>query len=317
MNKNDRAKLEKILKLNEYQLHAYLIKYLNQKYKKPITSTVDYIVVEGDIPVCLVAHLDVVAATPPSDVFYDHEKEIMFCINGFGQDDRSGVFAILKLIEKGYRPHIIFTHGEEKGCIGSDELIRRFPCAPFDLKYLIQLDRRGEKDCVFYECDNEIFTKYVENFGFTTNFGSFTDISIIAPTWKIAAVNLSTGYYNEHSQNEYLHTRALVNTIEKVENMLKDIDNADYYQYIPSYFSYEGSDYSAFEDYCDFCYRHSPSSLLHKVICRDGYTGYVCDDCYHEKSLYCPHCKIDYEVTPYDTKCPYCDREGEEHVRLY
>ena len=68
MNKNDRAKLEKILKLNEYQLHAYLIKYLNQKYKKPITSTVDYIVVEGDIPVCLVAHLDVVAATPPSDV---------------------------------------------------------------------------------------------------------------------------------------------------------------------------------------------------------------------------------------------------------
>ena len=34
MNKNDRAKLEKILKLNEYQLHAYLIKYLNQKYKK-------------------------------------------------------------------------------------------------------------------------------------------------------------------------------------------------------------------------------------------------------------------------------------------
>ena len=33
-------------------------------------------------------------------------------------------------------------------------------------------------------------TEYIESFGFKVECGSFTDISIISPVWKTAAVNL-------------------------------------------------------------------------------------------------------------------------------
>lgn len=325
MNRNNRAKLEKLLKFNEYQLHAYLVNYLKQKYKKPLIDTHDYIIAEGDIPVCLVAHLDVVSTTPPSDVFYDAEKEVMFCVNGFGQDDRSGVFAILKLIEKGHLPSVIFTHGEEIGCVGANALIERYPTAPFDLKYMIQLDRRGDNDCVFYDCENIDFQHYVESFGFVTDWGSFTDISVIAPAWGVAAVNLSTGYYQEHSQNEHLNTRSLINTIKKVDNMLTDINNSNYYEYIPSSITWRWKDMMSgyygdyyVEDYCDCCYTAHKMYELNDVTLLDGSVGYLCDKCYMEKTLRCTQCGEDYEVSENNpnAKCPYCNGEGVKHARI-
>ena len=58
-------------------------------------------------------------------------------------------------------------------------LIHQVPQPFADMKYIIQLDRRGTSDCVFYNCANEAFIEYVEKFGFIENFGSFSDISEI------------------------------------------------------------------------------------------------------------------------------------------
>ena len=133
----------------------------------------------------------------------------------------------------GYKPYIIFTQGEEEGCLGAKALVRRFPKSPWKkLKYILQLDRRGEQDCVFYNCDNPDFTKYVESFGFITDWGSFSDISEIAPAWGIAAANLSVGYWDEHTYCERVALSWLEQTIEKVKKMLDVCNEAQKYEYI-------------------------------------------------------------------------------------
>lgn len=222
--------IEQFFQLKQPSLLKAMRQYLKSKYDKVI-STNDYIVAVGDIPVALTAHLDTVFKHPPQRIFYDREKNVMWSPDGLGADDRAGVYSIVQIVKSGLRPTIIFTTDEERGCLGAEKLIKDIPVAPADLKYIIELDRRGSDDCVFYQCDNEEFEAYVESFGFVMNFGSFSDISVICPAWKIAGVNLSIGYYDEHSYSETLYVGQMINTINKVKKMLIQSDTAAFYEY--------------------------------------------------------------------------------------
>ena len=54
-----------------------MYKYLtNRGYK--VKAIGKYIVAEGELPVCLVAHLDTVKQDPPQDIFYDEEAQVMW-----------------------------------------------------------------------------------------------------------------------------------------------------------------------------------------------------------------------------------------------
>ena len=184
---------------------------------------------------CLVAHMDTVEKEPPKDIYYDQEAKVMWSPQLLGADDRAGIYAILQIIEAGYRPSVIFTKDEEQGCAGTQAIATKIPDCPLEnLKAIFQLDRRGSKDCVFYDCDNQDFTKYVESFGFEEDTGSFSDISILGPAWGVAAVNLSVGYYNEHSKYEYLKCNELDETIEKVKKILDNVAEMPNFSYIES-----------------------------------------------------------------------------------
>jgi hypothetical protein len=215
--------METLVKFEEIPLLNYLTNQLKRYY-----STIDrdknnnYVYAAGDIPILLVAHVDTVFETPPDELFYDKRKQVIFTPFGAGFDDRAGVFAILKILHKGYKPHILFTNGEELGGIGVKAFLENYPKNEH-INYVIQLDRSGYCDCVFYQCDNPDFTKYISSFGFVEDSGSFTDISFICPMWKIAGVNLSVGYLNEHSASEILYVRPLFATIEKVCHLLDEV----------------------------------------------------------------------------------------------
>ena len=88
------------------------------------------------------------------------------------------------------------------------------------MNYIIEFDRKGNNDAVFYDCDNHDFTKFVESFGFEENYGSFSDISVIAPALGVAAVNLSSGYYNPHQTHEYVSLYDMHSIIDRAEKML-------------------------------------------------------------------------------------------------
>lgn len=210
--------------------------YLQSKYDRVIVSS-EYLIAVGDCPVGLVAHLDTVFQNPPKNIFYDRVKNVMWSPEGLGADDRAGVYAIIQILKAGYRPTVIFTTNEEKGCLGAVTLASNVAKCPTELKYIIQLDRRGSNDCVFYDCANYKFDEYVESFGFVTNFGSFSDISEICPQWGIAGVNLSIGYYDEHSYIETLYIGQMLATIERVKKMLDVANSAPVFEYIESKFS--------------------------------------------------------------------------------
>ena len=95
---------------------------------------------------------------------------------------------------------------------------------PLSVYYIIELDRQGYNDAVYYDCDTPEFTTFVDEFGFEQKRGSFSDISIIAPHYGIAAVNLSTGYYNAHRQHECIDMKAVQHNIKRVVDMV----NAEY-----------------------------------------------------------------------------------------
>lgn len=226
--------IQKLCRMNVPSLKKLLIKYLYSKKYTNIIKNDDYIIAEGDLPVCLIAHMDTVFYSLPTQFFFDANKKVLWSPEGAGFDDRAGIYAILMILESGYKPSIIFTNLEESGCLGAEALIKNFPkCLFKECKFLIELDRANKNDCVFYDCDNSAFENYIKSFEFETDWGTFSDISTIAPAWEIAAVNLSVGYYLEHTKSEYLKCNELDETINKVKKILDKSLEAVSYTYIP------------------------------------------------------------------------------------
>lgn len=219
--------MQNLLKLKEKSLFNSLHDILVTNYKYPkVIRNKQFLYAPGDIPVALVAHVDTVYKEPPSIIFHDQDYSVLWSPQGLGADDRAGVFAILKILSSGLRPTVIFTRGEEKGGIGAYALINKFPSPVSQINFIIELDRANFEDAVYYDCDNTKFETYINSFGFTTKEGTFSDISIIAPIWEIAAVNLSIGYVNEHSYIEHWFYDSCFDTIKKVSCILEDVQNA-------------------------------------------------------------------------------------------
>ena len=153
----------------------------------------------------LVAHLDTVHEQPVKDICLSADGNILMSPQGIGGDDRCGVFALCKIYKSAQvKPWLLFTCEEEVGGIGAKYFClahkqKQLPKNLDILKLIIEIDRRGSNDAVFYQCANLDFEKYIIDKGFKTAQGFFSDISLIAPELGIAAVNLSSGYYNAHS----------------------------------------------------------------------------------------------------------------------
>ena len=106
----ERRTFEQLCSLRENSVIQMMRQYLKSKYDN-IIVTPSYLVAIGDIPVGLVAHADTVFKSPPKDFFYDKDKNVMWSPQGLGADDRAGIFAIMKIVSLGQRPHIIITTG--------------------------------------------------------------------------------------------------------------------------------------------------------------------------------------------------------------
>lgn len=321
LSTKDYKMLNRFLALRENDTKELMLKYLN-KYYKQIYSTPYYIMAEGDIPVVLLAHLDTVDEKRTKyEMIYDPKKEIIASLYSLGFDDKAGLVAILKILEAGYRPSIVCCTGEEMGCIGAEQLVLDYPTCPFKHcpKYLIQLDRRGLTDCVFYDCDNYDFIKYIESFGyFKEAFGSFTDICTIAPKWGMSAVNLSIGYYNEHTRDEYLDVRGWLKSIQQTQVILDDIKDAPFFKYEErvkdlSYTSAFGP-YDYFDqdaiDICDFCGAITPVQELFDVVKANGEIMTSCVHCLSGKYDFCNECNSFYEpIDDHTKRCYWCEQE--------
>lgn len=265
---------------------------------------------EGEIPICLVAHLDTVFAEPPTQIFYDKEANVMWSPDGLGADDRAGVFSIFKILSDGYRPHIIFTTDEEIGVVGASNLANE-PCPFQDLKYIIELDRAGAVDCVFYDEGNKEFQDYVQSFDFVLAFGTFTDIVELCPMWRVSGVNLSIGYINEHSVIETLFVGQMLSTIKKVEKMLDDAENAKYFEYQDAYAELYGNVLCT----CAHCGKTKSNRIMMPAINKDQQRIWICDNCLKDVDLdWCDSCNECFMpgIVNENGLCPKCAERVKE-----
>lgn len=207
-----------------------------------------YVLVHGEALIMLVAHLDTVHKEPVRQICKTSNGTILMSPQGIGGDDRCGVYALVTVYERSnIKPWLLFTCDEEIGGVGVKQFCikhqkGKLPKELDDLKLIVEIDRKGNNDAVYYDCENPEFEDYITSKGFKTDFGSFSDISYVAPELKTAAVNLSSGYYNAHTLHEYIHRKQLNATVRKVVEIVADCAKPDFpkYEYIEAVRSFRG-----------------------------------------------------------------------------
>ena len=172
LSDSDYKLFERLVSLSQKELKKAMSQYLKAKYDNVI-FTKDYLVAIGDIPVALVAHLDTVYRTPVSNLYYDQRKGVLWSPDGLGADDRAGIFAVLKILQDGYRPSVIFTTDEEIGMIGATKLDTSILTG----KKMINIDSE-EDDTVTVSCAGGSDFQAVLNVKRETHTGNEIVISI-------------------------------------------------------------------------------------------------------------------------------------------
>lgn len=222
----DVKELKDIIQMNQADLKEYLDLHL-QDLGYSTFSKKGFLYAEGDIPVLLVAHLDTVHNEKAEIICFSEDMRYVMSPQGIGGDDRCGVYMIMQLI-RDFKCHVLFCEDEETGGRGANKFVAS-KLKP-RVNFIVEMDRRGSNDAVFYRCDNPEFTDFVLGFGFEENHGTFSDISVIAPPLNTAAVNISAGYYNEHRLHEYIDMLAVENNIRRIGEMI--MADSEHFEFI-------------------------------------------------------------------------------------
>ena len=234
-------RFEKILRMTQDELKHYLTSYLiGCGYK--IISADGFLFAKGDVDILLVAHMDTVHKEVPSII--ETKSGIVWSPQGIGGDDRCGIYMITEIIKE-TKCSVLFCEDEEIGCVGAEKFIKtKYLDEIKDMRYMVELDRRGSTDLVFYNCDNPDFEEYLLNNmkGYSTKWGSMSDISTLMKASGVAGVNVSSGYHDEHTLSEIINLKEMENTMITVGELVKM--KSDKFEFIDEWDEYENDIYN-------------------------------------------------------------------------
>ena len=231
-------KFERICKMTQKNLKKYVSTEL-KKTHPDVQKGDGWVFAKGTFPVLLVAHLDTVHHELPRNIVYDFDKGTVSSPQGIGGDDRCGILMILEIV-KAYNCSVLFCEDEEIGCVGAGKFIKTDLAASLEFNYIIEFDRKGSNDAVFYECDNPDFEEFITKEFYKTAYGSMSDISELAPFLGCAAVNLSCGYYNAHTTKEYVVFKEMISSMNAACRILDRTTTETKFEYIEAEYSYGG-----------------------------------------------------------------------------
>ena len=180
---------------------------------------------------CIVAHIDQVQRERSQDFTSIETKELIFGYSprnrrqeGLGADDKNGIWIALRCLEKYGTLKVAFFVEEETGCRGSSQADMDFFR---DCRFVIQPDRRGHQDLIttigWTELCSEEFLKAIgyEQFGYQETEGAMTDILALKENGlKTSCINLSCGYYEPHTDNEFTVKADLLNCLRLIEHII-------------------------------------------------------------------------------------------------
>jgi putative aminopeptidase FrvX len=249
--------------LEEEKLINYLKKYLSNKPVSVEVDTVGNILVTkgvSDCFPCLVAHTDTVHAlvdeidirevervnsqgeSKPALTGYLPKSDVP---TGCGGDDKAGVFICLQLLDKFEEIKIFFPIAEEIGCKGTNDAKAEWFT---DVGYFIQFDspendtmslslrakRLFDEKGTFWDICKDL----IHDHGIVQlQHHSFTDVGYLGERNQVDCLNLATGYYNYHKQNEYVIIEDVQNAIDLGQRLLTAAGNKKYSNTYHSQFS--------------------------------------------------------------------------------
>ncbi len=238
-------RFERFCVLNQEDIKMKLKKELKGMGKEVIDDD-GFLYAKGSIPIILTAHMDTVHKELPKEIIY--EKGKISSPQGIGGDDRCGIYMIMEIIKE-FPCHVLFFEDEEVGGIGSEKFINHPLCmelANANIKYCIDLDRMNANDAVYYYCSNPDFEDFIESEFWKYGHGSFTDIVTICPELGCAGVNLSCGYYKQHTTSEYVVLSEMETAIKEVKKLIARSKEVEVFEYIEKYTPYSTySNYSS------------------------------------------------------------------------
>ena len=214
---------------HEQQLQAFIrtqldkigIKYFIDEYNQT------YNLSHKDKPL-LSAHADQVGAETLKHV--EIKQGILSGNCNLGADDKNGCWLILELLKKYPDLNFVFSNQEEIG--GNIQyLLEQEQASLESIPYALVFDRKGKGDIVgtkndycVSEFEDDISTIGKE-YGFKPAYGVWSDADKISD--YLSCVNLSCGYYNAHTDNEYTVISELLNSLEYAKAIIENI--TDYY----------------------------------------------------------------------------------------
>lgn len=214
---------------------------------------------------------------------------------GIGADDRAGCGIAWHLRNLGHS--ILITSGEENGCIATNRLMKnRYWSEELNKHHFaVQFDRKGSKDIVFYDVGTNKFAEYVkEQTKYIPASGTTTDIRHLCT--KMCGVNMSVGYYNEHTVDEKLVISEFENTLNTAEKWLSQAD-------IPE-FKIEKS------DIFEIVRKHKERKWLRKNF-EDEYEWYDKWEKYGSQNMAATSSQIKSSIV-----CPYCGHKYPQEIWL-
>ena len=182
-------------------------------------------------------------------------EEIIFCYSpknrrreGIGADDKNGIWIALKCLEKYECIKVAFFVSEEIGCVGS----RNADLGFFeDTRFVIEPDRREYEDLItdisFTSlCSNDFLRDIgFERFGYKEKPGMMTDVLELKERGLgVSCINLSCGYYEPHSDEEFTVKKDLLNCLRLVEHIIENCQSVYPHENLDSgyYNGYYGMD---------------------------------------------------------------------------
>ena len=195
---------------------------------------------------CVVAHTDTVHEIDTINIseemlpnFQSETKLSLKAYNddgeptGIGGDNKCGVFACLELLKQLPNLKAAFFVSEETGCHGSRNADKKF----FDnVGYAIQFDapfnwmvteysmgvKLFERTDEFFTSVNEVLD---ECFDGRQKYGShpYTDVYALKKSFDFSCINISIGYYDYHTPNEYVVIEDTFSGVEAGEQLIQKL----------------------------------------------------------------------------------------------
>ena len=161
---------------------------------------------------------------------------------GIGGDDKCGIFICLELLEKLEYCKVGLFVSEETGCVGSSKCDVNFLN---DVGYAVQFDAPGDalitelcSGVRLFEQNGEFINQVlpvIESAMGTKMFRQshpYTDVSQIKKKGDFSCINISCGYYNMHTPNEFI----VVEDVEKaIDAGLNIVEKLGYNKFEYSY----------------------------------------------------------------------------------